>query len=227
MGKGGEKKINKVGDIHDPSWLVVKNHWSVVWKSVVTGLVKIVLPGHSWAIGDGGSIRFWTDRWLLERPLADIVTDVLPENHAVLLARDVWNNATGWRFENISQYVEESVCLELRAVVIDCFSGVKDRMSWKASANGEFTVKSAYRIATRDEKPKPDMSLFYRCVWRFRVPERVRMFLWLVSHQIIMTNVERKRRHLCDSDVCSVCKGDFETTLHILCDCPAMLGIWN
>lgn len=42
-----------------------------------------------------------------------------------------------------------------------------------------------------------------------------------------MTNVERKRRHLSDTDVCMVCRRGFETILHVLRDCPAMLGIWQ
>lgn len=42
-----------------------------------------------------------------------------------------------------------------------------------------------------------------------------------------MTNMERYRRHLCVSSVCPVCKGGEETIIHVLRDCPAMLGIWT
>ncbi|KAL9282454.1 putative ribonuclease H domain-containing protein [Arabidopsis thaliana] len=42
-----------------------------------------------------------------------------------------------------------------------------------------------------------------------------------------MTNTERQRRHLCDTAICQVCKSGDETILHILRDCPAMMGIWN
>ncbi|CAA7019726.1 unnamed protein product [Microthlaspi erraticum] len=71
------------------------------------------------------------------------------------------------------------------------------------------------------------MGSYFERVWRVAAPERVCLFLWLVSHQVIMTNVERKRRHLSDSDVCSVCKGDFKTIMHVLRDFPAMAGIWE
>ncbi|CAA7036500.1 unnamed protein product [Microthlaspi erraticum] len=71
------------------------------------------------------------------------------------------------------------------------------------------------------------MEAFFDRIWTVVVPERVRLFLWLVAHQVIMTNVERKRRHIGDSDVCVVCKGDFETIIHTLRDCPAMAGIWE
>jgi len=71
------------------------------------------------------------------------------------------------------------------------------------------------------------MGAMFGKVWRVLVPERVRVFLWLVVHQVIMTNTERQRRHLCDTAICQVCKSGDETILHILRDCPAMMGIWN
>lgn len=58
------------------------------------------------------------------------------------------------------------------------------------------------------------------------MPERVRVFIWLVSHQVIMTNVERVRRHVGDNAICQVCNGAEESILHVLRDCPAMSGIW-
>lgn len=34
----------KVGDIHDPAWLVVKSNWSSTWRSINMGLREAVLP---------------------------------------------------------------------------------------------------------------------------------------------------------------------------------------
>lgn len=61
----------KVGVFHDLSCLRVKSNCSVVWRSIVTGLKEVVLPGQSWVAGDGRSIRFWTDKWLTNSSLAD------------------------------------------------------------------------------------------------------------------------------------------------------------
>ncbi|CAA7019711.1 unnamed protein product [Microthlaspi erraticum] len=221
------RKKYKVGDVHDRSWLGAKSNWSMVWKSVTTGLREVVFQGQSWVIGDGHSIRFWTDKWLTSRALEENVVTNLPANYGTLTARDLWSQETGWRFDCIAPYVSETTCLELRAIILDCVTGVKDRLSWSGNADGQFSVRSAFTLLTSDTTPRPDMEAFFKRVWRVKVPERVRVFLWLVSHQVIMTNVERKRRHLCDSDVCSVCKGGFETILHVLRDCPSILGIWN
>lgn len=65
------------------------------------------------------------------------------------------------------------------------------------------------------------------CIWRLKVPERIRVFLWLVSQQAIMTNEERFRRHIGVSNVCQVCRGGVESIINVLRDCPAMQGIWD
>lgn len=88
-------------------------------------------------------------------------------------------------------------------------------------------MKSAYELITRDDAPRPYMGSFFKSMWRVVAPERVKIFLWLVGNQAIMTNAERYRRHLSGTDVCQVCKGGIETILHVLRDCPAMEGIWS
>lgn len=52
----------KIGDLHDLSWLGGKGNKSAVWRSVVTGLKEVVVPGLAWVVGDGRRIRFWMDK---------------------------------------------------------------------------------------------------------------------------------------------------------------------
>lgn len=136
----------------------------------------------------------------------------------------LWQDGRGWRLDQIAPFVSVNKRLELCAVVVDKVTGAKDRLAWGENPDGEFTVKSAYALITRDDSPRPNVECFFNRVWRVVAPERVKVFLWLVGNQAIMSNAERYRRHLCDSNICQVCKGAVETTLHILRDCPAMGG---
>ncbi|CAA7024106.1 unnamed protein product [Microthlaspi erraticum] len=221
------RKKYKVGNLHDRSWLTPKGTWSVLWRGVAKGLREVIVPGHGWAIGDGSQVNFWKDVWLSGKPLLNSALLEPPENVQALSTKDVWRDGEGWDFSIVDPYLPEQSKLEMRAVVLDHVTGAKDHLAWRDSSNGEFSVTSAYELITRDGNPKQNMSLFYDRIWSVVAPERVRLFIWLVSHQVIMTNVERKRRHISYSDVCSVCKGDFETIIHILRDYPAMAGIWN
>jgi len=190
------------------------------------GIREVVLPGHSWVVGDGKSIRFWKDKWLSRKALIDEVIGDPPFGLESVLVTDLWREGAGWDLNNISPWVSNATQLELAAVVVDNFTGACDRLSWGETSDGRFTVSSAYALITRDDAPKVNNESFYNRLWRVIAPERVKTFLWMVSNQVIMTNAERYRRHLGDSAVCPVCKGGIETILHVLRDCPAMSGIW-
>lgn len=95
------------------------------------------------------------------------------------------------------------------------------------SADGAFTVTSAYEMLMENSECRTDMSSFFARLWQVMAPERVRTFLWLVTQQVIMTNVERVRGHIGESSVCQVCKGGDEPILHVRRDCPSIAGIWR
>lgn len=133
----------------------------------------------------------------------------------------------GWDFNRVVSFVTEENRPELMAVVVDTVTRSRDRLSWGHTPDGKFTVKSAYAMLTNDETPRQHMGLFFRGMWRVVASERVRMFLWLVGNQAIMTNAERYRRHLSGTDMCQVCRGGTETIMHVLRDCPAVKGIWE
>lgn len=178
-------------------------------------------------LGNGQQIHFWRDRWLVNQPLLDFVSGDLPTDQLGVLVKDMWENGSGWLFDRIAPYVPQDICLRLGAVVVDNVTGAKDRLSWGESSDGSFTVKSAYALVSHDYSPKPDQGSFWSRIWGLVVPERVKVFLWLVRNQAIMSNTERYRRHLCVSSICQVCKGGEETIIHILRGCPAMAGIWQ
>lgn len=194
---------------------------------MAVGIREVVVPGLSWVLGDGRQIRFWEDRWLgKKRLIEDGDGLVLPAADGIL-ARDMWRDGIGRDMAMITPYVSESTRLELLSVVLDNVTGARDRISWSESADGEFSVKSAYALLSRNETPRPDLRAFYERIWKVVAPERVRLFLWLVGNQALMTNVERQRRHMSNTDLCQVCKAGSEITIHILRDCPAMRGLWE
>lgn len=216
-----------VGNIHDLSWMGVKSNGSSTWRSVALGLREVVSIGHSWVIGNGREIKFWTDRWLSNRSLTSVTIEELPEGYKNVTARDIWVVGGGWDQPRVAPFVTEESRLELAAVVVDMVSEGEDRLAWGQTKNGQFTVKTAYELITRDETPRPYMGNLFRSMWHVVAPERVKIFLWLVGNQAIMTNAERYRRHLSGTNVCQVCKGGIETILHVLRDCQAMRGIWE
>ncbi|KAL9862399.1 putative RNA-directed DNA polymerase [Arabidopsis thaliana] len=216
----------RVQDVRDGAWTKVRSVCSSTWRSVALGMREVVSPGLSWVIGDGLEILFWMDKWLTNIPLAELLVQELPAGWKGMRARDLWRNGIGWDMEAIAPYISSYNRLQLQSVVLDDITGARDRISWGESQDGRFKVSTAYSFLTRDEAPRQDMKRFFDRVWSVTAPERVRLFLWLVAQQAIMTNQERHRRHLSTTSICQVCKGAEESIIHVLRDCPAMEGIW-
>ena len=216
----------RVQDVRDGAWTKVRSVCSSTWRSVALGMREVVIPGLSWVIGDGREILFWMDKWLTNIPLAELLVQEPPAGWKGMRARDLRRNGIGWDMATIAPYISSYNRLQLQSFVLDDITGARDRISWGESQDGRFKVSTTYSFLTGDEAPRQDMKRFFDRVWSVTAPERVRLFLWLVAQQAIMTNQERHRRHLSTTTICQVCKGAKESIIHVLRDCPAMEGIW-
>ncbi|CAN1848778.1 Putative ribonuclease H protein At1g65750 [Linum perenne] len=100
----------------------------------------------------------------------------------------------------------------------------EDDLIWGPDQNGQFSIKSAYEVlATTRTK---ENGLLWKTVWNWSGPNHVRFFLWLTAHNRLLTNGERKRRHLADDDLCNHCKSAPEDALHVLRECPFARKLW-
>ena len=125
------------------------------------GIREVIVPEHSWVIGNGRDIKFWTDKWLSDYSLDRVVIAELPEGYGNITAREMWLEGGGWNLTRIAPFITEETRLELPAVVVDVVTGAKDCLSWGQTPSGKFTVKSAYKLLTRDEYPGPNNRIFF------------------------------------------------------------------
>jgi hypothetical protein len=56
----------------------------------------------------------------------------------------------------------------------------KDEAIWKWIGNKKFSLKSVYEFLTRDEYGPS-----YRKFWKAKIPEKIKMFMWLVAQKSI------------------------------------------
>ncbi|CAN1279411.1 Putative ribonuclease H protein At1g65750 [Linum perenne] len=101
----------------------------------------------------------------------------------------------------------------------------EDRITWGLERDGRFRVRSAYLLAAEEEGDTLDP--IWRLIWKWKGPQRIRQFLWLVAHNRLLTNSERRRRHLAEIGSCQVCPGQEESVLHVLRDCPLASATWE
>ncbi|XP_031106147.1 uncharacterized protein LOC116010779 [Ipomoea triloba] len=61
----------------------------------------------------------------------------------------------------------------------------------------------------------------------FKVPSKIKLFMWTALHDKILGNAERKRRGLTMNGECVACHGQEETTAHILRDFYHAEEVWT
>ncbi|KAL8150248.1 hypothetical protein V2J09_020056 [Rumex salicifolius] len=135
--------------------------------------------GIRWNVGDGSKIRFWLDHWLDGGPLINLVVSMPPVDMLSARICDFWELDGGWVWGQFSNYLPASCLMRLCAVVIRRGPNFADSIGWAHSRDGEYSTKSAYLSL----KPLPSMETelcdIFRRIWRLRVSERIRMFLWI------------------------------------------------
>ncbi|KAL4378119.1 hypothetical protein GQ457_02G027990 [Hibiscus cannabinus] len=102
--------------------------------------------------------------------------------------------------------------------------GTCDVLSWNSTLAGNFIVVSAYarllELVWEAIDPK------WSWVWSLAVTPRIRMFIWLLLKQRLMTNEERCRRGFSFDASCPCCGCVSESIIHILQDCPRTRSLW-
>ncbi|MBA0844669.1 hypothetical protein Goarm_005713 [Gossypium armourianum] len=61
---------------------------------------------------------------------------------------------------------------------------------------------------------------------KFQKPQRIRLFIWMVLKDPLLTNVKHARRGLGDNSAYGICDHNFEDFFHVIRDCSTTKAIW-
>ncbi|KAL4278188.1 hypothetical protein GQ457_03G036380 [Hibiscus cannabinus] len=97
-------------------------------------------------------------------------------------------------------------------------------IAWTGETSGKFSVRSAYKLSLGEIRGEEDP--VWRAVNRYEGLQKIRIFLWLVCNEKLMTNGERLRRHFTNIGSCPLCGFELEDVNHVLRTCPNVISIW-
>ncbi|KAK9007756.1 hypothetical protein V6N11_074674 [Hibiscus sabdariffa] len=124
-------------------------------------------------------------------------------------------NANGrWDWERIFPFLPESIMWKIVRIKPPSMQFGSELSCWRWEQNRCFTTKSAYDALSAPSGPVVDFK--WASIWKLRVPQLVKVFLWLSSHDRLLTNPDRVRRHIVDSDKCPWCQVYAESLDHVL-----------
>lgn len=124
-----------------------------------------------------------------------------------------------WNWKLLSSWVSLDIIAKLASILPpDDRNGV-DMQICKESPMGRFLISEMYHALCGFNDDK--LFSTWHCIWRLKVLERVRVFIWLVKHGRLLTNVLKRRLGL-GYNRCDYYHEFEESTLHVLHDCPSI-----
>ena len=102
------------------------------------------------------------------------------------------------------------------------FTQEDDSLIWQLENKGTYSTSSLYHVINfRGICP-----VFIPALWKLNVPPRVHVFLWLLSHNKIMTKDNLRKRQIFKPEECLFCS-EKETVQHLMFDCVVSKIIWT
>lgn len=125
------------------------------------------------------------------------------------------------------------MCILVHADIEDC-------IAWHFNKNGQFTVRSAYKVFMADKKLCMEKrgkgsgsgtstridDPFWRRIWNLNCPRKLIHFMWRLGHNTLALRVNLKRRGMKIDTKCVMCERLDEDGAHLFFKCTVK-HIWN
>ena len=92
---------------------------------------------------------------------------------------------------------------------------------WKFMKSGKFTVKSLY-----EKLSSVGLDRTFKHLWKAKIPLKIKIWLWLIWHNVIATKDNMKKRNWVGDTTCSFCPAN-ETISHLFFECPTAVYMWS
>jgi ribonuclease HI len=200
---------------------------SYIWRSIHS-VQNLIRKGARWCIGTGSSIPLMYHPWLAN---GDCITP-LHTGGAHFRTGSVSDlvdpHTKVWRQDLISHLFDEPTTDAILSTPL--FPQVLvDALNWSGERNGQYSVRSAYRIHTETitsaahlYRPGP-----WSSIWKLKVPPKVKNLVWRVCRSCLPTQARLLSRGVQCPAHCVLCNEGEEDSTHILFTCPYASQVWQ
>jgi len=101
------------------------------------------------------------------------------------------------------------------------FTHAQDRICWRWGPRGAFTTRSLYTILNHCGITTPHPHLW----WHLPIPKKIRVFMWLLNNNKILTKNILRSRGWNGNTQCSFCDA-LEIRDHLFLNCPLIQQVW-
>jgi len=205
---------------------------SNAWKSILSAR-DVIKKGAVWRIGDGQSVSSRKHKCLPNKAYRKGSSPIpsIPPDAKVSSLIDA--NTGNWKANQINQ---SFLPYEARLILSIPLS-IKlptDCLIWSHSSSGCFNARSAYKLLISNAlasnasslDPNPH-KIFWRGIWKLRVPSKVKHFVWRASNNALPTMDNLLYYKVLLFATCNICRNHIEDTVHAVWESEGVKEAWQ
>ena len=194
---------------------------------------SVVEDGIRWSIGNGESVQILKDKWIPKPNTYKITTPINPLLYNEKVSTLIDKEKAVWKSERINSIFLPHDVDSILSIPLSFASPVDHRV-WSATANGVFSVHSAYRIChkqlTKVEvgecSSNTRMTSLQKSIWQLRCPNKIKNFIWRACKDILPTKTKLRDRKIPLDVECDIC-GGVETAGHVFWSYELAVAVWQ
>jgi hypothetical protein len=137
--------------------------------------------GCRWTVGDGRSIKVMTNSWLRGSANGRMCAPQSQGVYQISVNSLMIENERQWDVNKIMNLFSYDAAAQILAVPL-VVEVQEDRLVWKEEQNGEYTVRSGYRLLMQEHEERVcrEVKGDWRSLWQIRAPPKVKHLLWRI-----------------------------------------------
>lgn len=181
-----------------------------------------MLPYRRWT-----DIDLWTKPWIPWISTTDLRAAFNPNgvvNSRIEVVADLFHpDSCCWNVDLLNSLFRNDVVYQILRI-IPLLEPHSDKLFWKPSGSGIFTIKSAYLEDQRNRFKA--ISPVWTKLWNSKIHHRLKFLLWRIASNCMPTADKPYFRGGDNGGLCPLCFTEVETSLHLFISCPAARSIW-
>ncbi|CAL9022256.1 unnamed protein product [Prunus brigantina] len=179
---------------------------SFIWRSLQWGK-ELFQKGLRWRVGNGLSIKVYTDKWIPAPSLFKIMSH--PQLPLSTRVCDLFTPSGQWNVPLVKQvFWDQEVEAILQIPLVSLAH--HDCLIWHYERNGLYSVRSGYRIACLEKDNTggstssgiDSNSRFWKKVWVLKIPNKIKFFLWRCVWDFLPCGQTLYNRKIATTPIC-------------------------
>ncbi|XP_074299929.1 uncharacterized protein LOC141631111 [Silene latifolia] len=204
---------------------------SYTWRSIL-GAREGLLNGLRRRIGNGLDTLVWGDQWIPNTQSGRIVSPCFWVNSTMRVAELMVTGGGAWCEDRLGTYLLPFEVERVRNIRLSEESH-EDTWYWAAEKDGEYSVRSAYKLLVGMESDTSEPSTWERSkwiwnnLWKVQVWPRIKLFFWQLCNDALATKVNLSFRVGREDVLCPLCQCQIESSIHLFRDCGIASEVWE